>query len=372
VANPIEKITLKGYKSIRNLTDLELGSVNVLIGANGSGKSNFVSFFRLLRELVENRLEKAVNHAGGADRQLHLGPKHTHQIEAELKFGLNSFHFTLEATVDNRLIFGDERVVFRPTQDMSQQSTERSLGVGHRESQLKSQADSKSIMSIEKHIYNSISSWTVYHVHDTSDTASMRRWCDANDISRLRPQADNLAAFLRHLKQNYQRSYQSIVAVIQLIAPYFQDFQFPIKVQDGDLENTQLNWTQKDSDYSFHPSQLSDGTIRFIALVTALLQPHPPATILIDEPELGLHPFALETLGNLILETQKRTQIIVSTQSPSFLNSFETDQIIVVERNDGESSFQRLQSNQLQDWLSDYTLGELWQKNIYGGVPTYE
>jgi len=103
-----------------------------------------------------------------------------------------------------------------------------------------------------------------------------------------------------------------------------------------------------------------------------LLQPEPPSTILIDEPELGLHPFALEILGNLILQAQERTQLIVSTQSAPMLNSFEPDQIIAVERHEGESTFKSLEKTDLKTWLEDYTLGELWQKNVYGGGPVHE
>ena len=110
MAQPIREITLRGYKSIHLLENFELSGINVLIGSNGCGKSNFVSFFHLLRELVERRLEKAVNKAGGADTQLFLGPKVTERIDARLEFGVNAYRFTLEPTADDRLIFGDERI----------------------------------------------------------------------------------------------------------------------------------------------------------------------------------------------------------------------------------------------------------------------
>lgn len=371
MSRPIRKITLKGYKSIRLLEDLELGAVNVLIGANGSGKSNFVGFFYLLRELVERRLEKAVNKAGGADRQLYLGPKLTEKIEARLEFGANGYAFTLEPTDDNRLIFGDERIEYHADPGMRTQSLDRSIGEGHSESKLKAHAESGFNHAVAQHVYDAISSWTVYHVHDTSETAKMRRPCSVEDYDRLRPDAGNLAAFLNHLKEDEKKTYKLIVETVKLVAPFFKNFRFrPKKQKDGDT--VQLDWTQQDSDYPFHPNQLSDGTLRFIALATALLQPNPPATVLIDEPELGLHPFALETLGSLILQAQERTQLIVSTQSASMLNSFEPEHIVVVERHEGESTFRRLKGDDLSNWLTDYTMGELWQKNIYGGGPVYE
>ena len=367
----IRTLTLKGYKSIRLLEDFELGAVNVLIGANGCGKSNFISFFYLLREIVERRLEKAVNKAGGADTQLYLGPKVTESIQARLEFGVNAYSFTLEPTADDRLIFGDEQIEYEGTPGYTH-SVKRSLGTGHGESKLKEQVERDTYnKNISEHIYKAVASWTVYHVHDTSDTAALRRPCSVGDYERLRPDAGNIAPFLHYLREDDKKTYRLIVDTVKLVAPFFKDFRFRPKKRKDD-EVVQLEWRQEGSDYPFHPSQLSDGTVRFIALATALLQPDPPATILIDEPELGLHPFALEILGNLILQAQERAQVIVSTQSPPMLNCFEPEQIVVVERREGETTFKRLEGDGLRSWLKDYSLGELWQKNVYGGGPIHE
>jgi len=111
-------------------------------------------------------------------------------------------------------------------------------------------------------------------------------------------------------------------------------------------------------------------------MATALLQPNRPATVLFDEPELGLHPYALTLLGNLFKQTTKRSgldlvtnQVIISTQSAPLLNEFAPEDIVVVERSNGASTFRRLESALLSEWLEDYTLGELWQKNVLGGRP---
>ena len=366
---PIEKITLKGYRSIKSLEAFEMKGVNVLIGANGSGKSNFVSFFALLREIVEQRMSLAVNKAGGADTQLFMGPKVTEQIKANLVFGHNGYSFELVPTNDNRLVFSDERIKY---DGAFSYSVNRSIGTGHSESELKNQLEEGNRnRKIGTYIYDSVSSWTVYHVHDTSESSAMRRFCSIHDHERLRPNASNLAAFLYKLREDEKESYELIVEAIKLVAPYFGDFKLrPTK--QGKEEVIQLEWLQKASDYPFQPSQLSDGTIRFCALATALLQPDPPTTILIDEPELGLHPFALSMLGNLVLQAESKTQVIVSTQSAPLLNVFAPEQIVVVERHDGETNFQRLSEESLGSWLNDYSLGELWQKNVYGGGPTHE
>ncbi|HWB07953.1 MAG TPA: AAA family ATPase [Gemmataceae bacterium] len=368
MGTPIRKMNLKGYKSIRLLEDFELTDVNVLIGANGCGKSNFVSFFHFLRELVEGRLEKAVNKAGGADKQLYLGPKVTEKIEASLEFGANGYAFTLEPTADNRLIFDDERILYYADPGMRTTSVDKSIGVGHSESKLKDHAKGGFSHAIAEYVYDAVSSWTVYHVHDTSETAMMRRPCSVDDTERLRPHAENLGAFLNWLYTEEKKTYRLIVAAIKQVAPVFKEFKFrPKKQKDGPV--IQLDWLQEGSDYTFHPSQLSDGTIRFIALATALLQPYPPATVLIDEPELGLHPFALEILAGLVKSARARCQLILATQSAAFLDYFEPENVVVVKSGANGSEFHRLDAANLESWREKYSLGEIWEKNVVGGGP---
>ncbi len=365
MGRPIDAITIQGFKSIQLLEDFPLGKINVLIGANGSGKSNFVGFFSLLREMVEGRLEMAVNKAGGADRLLFLGPKITSKIIAELKFGENGYGFWLEPTADNRLIFGDERIQYLSSFRGRTDSLDRSIGKGHTESKLKGHSGYNA--DVAEYVYGVVSSWVVYHFHDTSDTAAMRRTGSVRDNEQLRPRGENLAAFLFRLREEKKDTYDLILDTVRLATPFFHDFKLRPKKSNGD-ELIELEWEQKDSDYPFHASQLSDGTLRFIALATALLQPNPPATMLIDEPELGLHPQALDILANLILQAQNRTQLIVSTQSAPMLNAFEPEQIVVIDRVEGESQFRRLKADDLREWLvQDYTLADLWQKNVYGG-----
>lgn len=368
MGRPLKRISIEGYRSLRNLQRFELGPVNVLIGANGSGKSNFVSFFSLLKEIVEGRLELAIKKAGGADAHLFLGPQVTKQIRVDLEFGENGYEFSLEPTADNQFVFSDERIKWS-----GQREVNRSIGHGQSESKLKDQLkECERNKPISEYIYDTISSWVVYHFHDTSDSAALRRTGSVRDNDRLRPDGANLASILFRFKQEEENTYSLICETIRLVAPFFDDFLLRPKKSGGD-EVIDLEWLQKGSDYPFHPNQLSDGTLRFIALTTALLQPKPPRTILIDEPELGLHPYALDILGNLILQAQARTQLIVSTQSAPLLNVFEPDQIVVIDREEGESRFRRLNPADLNEWLAaEYTVGDLWQKNVYGGVPAHE
>jgi len=367
MGQPIDKITLRGFKSIRELEDFPLRSLNILIGANGAGKSNFVSFFTFLREAVEGRLGVYVAKKGGADDHLFLGPKVTKEIYAYLHFGLTGYEIRLEPTLRASLVFADERIHFDG--DAKAPSVNVSLGTGHYECKLGEQRKPTANWRTSRPISDSIARWLVYHLHDTSDEALIRRTRSVRDNEYLRPDAGNLAALLLMLRDQHQSAYEKIRDIVRLAAPFFDDFKFRPKPSNGDT-TLQLEWTQKDSDYPFLVTQLSDGTLRFIALTTALLQPNPPSTVLLDEPELGLHPYALTLLAELLKKAATKTQVIVSTQSAPLLDNFEAEDVIVVEREDGASTFKRLSSAELEEWRKDYSLGELWEKNIFGGRPS--
>lgn len=365
--NPIKQLTIEGYKSIRSMKALRLNSLNVLIGANGVGKSNFVSYFRLLGEMLDGRLQVWTSKQGGADRVLTFGVKETSQLSSFVEFELNGYQFALEPTIDGGFTFAQEQLYWAEPSDNKSGSL---LGAGHDEAKLKSHHDSTKGGLIVDHCYNAIANWRVYHFHDTSDTAGVKRLCSLHDNEYLRIDASNLAAYLYRLKSEYADVYSQIRKTVRLAVPFFDDFVLkPIELPSGE-QQLRLLWTQQDSDYALWPSQLSDGSIRFICLVTALLQPKPPSTIIIDEPELGLHPYAITLLGALLRSASQRMQVVISTQSVPLLNEFDIDDLIVVERENGASVFRRLDETQFENWLEDYSVGELWEKNILGGRPS--
>jgi|SRR5690554_377436 len=364
---PIDKITIKGFKSIRNLDDLNLHSLNVLIGGNSVGKSNFVDYFRMLSQMVVGNLGTWINNQGGADRILSYGIKETNQIESSLKFGLNGYFFELEPTVDSGFTFASEKIYFAGPYYGEKWIR---LGNGHSEAKLKSKFETTSKGSEVDYCYSSIAYWKVFHFHDTSVTAGMKRWGAVHDNEFLRSDASNLAAYLYRLSQEYPDVLEEIQRTVRLGIPIFDKFVFKPRTMPTQEEQVNLQWQQKNSDYVLWPSQLSDGSIRFICLVTALLQPEPPSTIIIDEPELGLHPYAITLLGALLRSASKRMQVIVSTQSVPLVNEFEIEDLIVVDREQGDTVFKRLDEKDFEAWLEDYTVGELWQKNILGGRPS--
>ncbi|WP_045213359.1 AAA family ATPase [Desulfonatronovibrio magnus] len=363
---PIKYLTIKGFMSIREMERFPLYGLNVLIGSNGAGKSNLVSYFHMLGEMVEGRLQKWTRNKGSADRIVSFGAKETKQIQSLIEFGLNGYKFTLEPTVDGGFSFGEEKLFF---DDPYSGQEWTNLGSGHAESKLKDQYDNFGKGSRADYSYSSIANWKIFHFHDTSDSAGVKRLGSVHDNDYLRPDASNLAAFLYRLKDKHPQVYAQIKKTITLAIPFFDDFVLkPDELPTGE-QQVRLLWRQKDSDYAFWPSQLSDGSIRFICLVTALLQPEPPSTMIIDEPELGLHPFAINLLGALLRSAAKRMQIIISTQSVPLVNEFSIDDLIVVERKFDATILKRYQEDEFKTWLADYSVGELWEKNILGGRP---
>ncbi|MBZ5712478.1 AAA family ATPase [Nannocystis pusilla] len=355
----LKSLSIAGFRSFRELQAFPLRNLNVLVGANGAGKSNFVEFFRMLRAMFQENLQGFVNQAGGANGLFFEGPQYTREIGATLQFAANHVRFRLEPIPGDELVvkeleasYAGHRKVFR--------RDSREARVEAWKNDASSQGDWPSNLAF---IYAAVSSWVVYHFHDTSSLAPMRRDGAIEDHQELRPNADNLAAFLRHLRESDPRRYQRIRETIQIIAPFFDDFLLEPR-KKGDAEHVRLDWRQRGSTFPYQPWQLSDGTIRFIALVTALLQPTPPATLVVDEPELGLHPAALHVLAALMHESSQQTQLVISTQSPLLVDNFEPEDIIVVRRRGAESVLERLDPAELERWLDEFSLGDLIRKNI--------
>ncbi len=363
----LKKLTIKGFKSIESLVDFEMRPLNVLIGANGAGKSNFVDFFRMLRAMALEGLQKFILERGGADGFLYLGPKQTSEISGDLGFDGREFHLGLRAIPESKIMIVREGVETADALDVRAGGLESGL----KSISLEGSKIIKGVPEIWRPVYEAVVDWAVYHFHDTTNLAPMRRHQSAYDNKLLRGDASNIAAFLLQLREKHKGSYDLIRDTVRLIAPFFDDFILEIETF-GPEEKVKLAWRQKGSDFPFQSYHLSDGTIRFICLATALLQPDLPATMVIDEPELGLHPDAIGMLAGLIRSAATRTQIIVTTQSPGLLAHFQPEDVVVVNREQGRSTFSRLDTDELQEWLEEYSVAELWQKNVFRAGPVNE
>lgn len=363
----LDHITIKGFKSIRAVEKLELRDINVVIGPNGAGKSNFIGVFSFLHALREGRLQEYVAKAGGAENVLHFGSRQTPTMVMNLSFegGINLFHVELMNTGADALWLGKETIAFwdkdryeRPY-TLSLQSRNQEAGISIYPPQYR----------MAEYVQAHLNSWRLYHFHDTSAASPMKKTADVNDNRYLRSDGSNLCAFLHLLKLQHKESYQLIRNTVQRVAPFFDDFHLePLRLNPKTI---QLEWKHKRSDRFFDASSLSDGTLRFIGLATLFLQPTElrPSVILVDEPELGLHPFAITLLASLIKQASAETQVIVATQSPLLLDHFEPEDVLVVNQVEGATEFERLDSAKLGEWLDDYSLGQLWEKNEFGGRP---
>lgn len=360
----IEKLTIEGFKSIEMLSDFPFRALNVLIGGNGSGKSNLIAFFRLVRNIMNRSLQVHVQKNGGIEAQLFNGSKFTEKILGRVYFEKYRYEFLLEPTTDNRLVISTESFDLNKP-DRIRDATPIFLTSGFEETKLVDAIHEGPGETIAAEIYPTIMNWSLHHFHDTSDRAKMKRPCSINHNERLDEDGGNLAAFVYPLYQKYDENYRRIRDIIRLAAPFFDDFYLRPLVNNPEL--IQLEWKQKHLEQPFLASQLSDGTLRFICLVTALLHPQKPPTIIIDEPELGLHPFALSLFANLMKQVSDHTQIIVATQSSTLIDYFDPVDIVVIDRAQDRSILKRLEPDQLKEWLEEYTLGELWQKNVFGG-----
>lgn len=360
----ISKIHIEGYKSIKDC-HLDLKMVNVLIGTNGAGKSNFISVFKLLQTIVERDLQKEVARAGGASTLLYNGMKETEQIQIQFEFGQNGYSLVLMPTDNETLVFEGEYFFYRPEYKVAAYPPIK-IGddVGYKESHWRDGTNTK----YDNYVFDILDKekWRIYHFHDTGRSARAKQNTNTDNNAELLFDAGNLAAFLLRIKSEYRENYEDIVRTIQLVAPYFEDFYLEPTLG----ETIGLRWRQFGSDDVFNAHQLSDGTLRFICLTTLFKQPAAlqPETIIVDEPELGLHPYALTILSEMIHSIGQLKQVIVSTQSVELLNEFEVDEVIVVDRGNKGTQFRRLQEEELSAWLeTDYSLGDLWKKNILGG-----
>ena len=365
----LQRVILNGFKSIKTM-DLELRALNILIGANGAGKSNFVSFFKMLNEMMAERLQTYIATSGRAQSLLHFGPKVTLQIEAQLEFevddAIDTYTMRLFHATGDTLVFAEEKLSFLQTGFLSPKDL--SLGAGHQETRIGEEANKgDKTAKVFRHLLNHC---RVYHFHDTSSTARVRQYCYIGDNRWLMPDAGNLAAFLLRLREeNGGLAYQRIVKTMRLIAPFFDDFD--LEPTGPNKSEVILNWREKGSDVVFGPHQFSDGTLRAICLITLLMQPEAelPGLIIVDEPEIGLHPYALNIVAAMFSKASHHTQVLISTQSSSLLDNFDPEDVIVVNREGKESQFMRPDPAKLEAWLDEYSLGEVWEKNVIGGGP---
>jgi predicted ATPase len=367
----VEHLKLAGFKSIRQ-AEIDFTKLNVLIGSNGAGKSNLVSSFAMLHASLNNKLDEYVGRNGGPNALFHLGTKFTSEIITSIN---------VHTPIGRGMLH--QRLGFRPPDGLYPIIDHDAIRESFDQPDLKIATFMNAYFSMFKlgepdplgsqlfhWIYLSLRDrLATYHLVDTSLTSAIRTEGYIQDNQRLNPDGGNLAAILYLYKSKHPTVYNRIRSTVRKIAPSFDDFV--LEPQRFNANNILLNWRQAGSDYLLGPHQISDGTLRAMALCTLLLQPTEdlPDLLILDEPELGLHPLAITIIAGLIRAASVHVQVIVTTQSIEFLDHFEAGEVIVVDSAEGASQFRRLDPSSLKDWLEEYSVGELWRKNVIGGGP---
>ena len=370
VNHKLTKITIKGFKSIafdKPIT-LDIGSTNILLGANGAGKSNIISFFKMIGYMMNESLQQFIAQSGTNQKFLYYGSKKTPTLTAEIRFdGKDSYdiyRFSLTNAVQDRLIISSEEIEWKNSRTTSPIS--KQLVSNFSESAL-NHLKSEDVAC--KIVWDILAGCKVYQFNDSSALSPMRQASTVESAHYLQSEANNLASFLLYLKNGYKESYERIVSYVKEIVPQFRDFYL-----EPERGYVSLKWVDTSAnDYVLSSDQFSDGSIRFIALATLLLQPEKtmPRVIIIDEPELGLHPYAIDQLTEMIKDASLHAQIIVATQSPALIDGFEATDVTVIERDEEHQCTvaRKLNSQDYSEWLKEYSLSELWNKNVIGGRP---
>jgi len=361
----LNSIVIKGFRTIREM-NFDPHDINIMIGPNGAGKSNFISFFSFLSWILnsDGKLQLRVAELGGANDILFDGADVTKNIEAQVRLetpsGFNEYKFRLLFAKPDRLIFAEEAYRFS-RKGKSTEADWAFCGSGHDEARLPVKTSETAIT-----IQSLLRKLIVYQFHNTTATAGMRlKWSTA-DGRFLKENGQNLGSFLFRMQTADRKYYNLVVKYLRLILPFFDDFELY-----DEFGSVLLRWKEKGTTKVFNSGQASDGMLRTIALI-ALLGQNPsnlPYVLFLDEPELGLHPSAIDVLAGLIKAASTRCQVFVATQSVSLVNNFQPEDLVVIERKGRDSHYHRPNNQELSTYMEEYSTGEIWEKNIIGGRP---
>lgn len=364
--NRIRAVTIEGFRSLKNIQNLELPQLTVLIGANGAGKSTLIRFFEMLSWMLKAKnLQEFVLRHGGGDDQFFMGARKTPRIHAELCLdsdkGRNDYRFELA-----HISAGDSVMVMNEAYRYSAHNIPTKAkwteieGVG-KESSLLERTDKTA-----QTIVNLLRQCSTYQFHDTSMNAAIHNRWDVTESFRLRSDGGNLAAVLLDLRNGDRKRYELIVKQICRVLPAFKDF-----VLEEEAGKVLLRWVGRQSDKVFGSHLTSDGSLRLFCLLTLLNMPPErlPDVMFFDEPELGLHPHAITLVAEMFKRLSKQRQIFIATQSPYLVDCFELENIIVASANNGETVLRNLTRAQYQEWLDDeYQISDIWLKQVVGGL----
>ncbi len=387
----IEELSLTSFLSYHKIT-VPLSKLNVLIGANASGKSNFLEAFRLLQAAPRNFIVP-IRVGGGVGQWINKydGIDASAKIEAVVNFNPQSLRYAIQfssigqrLSVTDELIenekprYGHDDVYFfyryqdgNPTLNVKlTKGDDSDLTREHRhlrredisyEQSILSQRSDRDIYPEITYLGNQFANIAVFTDWDMSRQSPIRQpqMIDApNDF--LLPDASNLALVINDLIYRGNRS-----QLLQDLQNFYDDVtDIFVRIEGG----TAQLFIQERHTARIPTTRLSDGTLRYLCLLAILRHPNPPPLICIEEPELGMHPDIMSTIADLLTQAAERTQIIVTTHSDALISALDDPEtVLVCEQGERGSSIQRLNQEKLDNWLKEYTIGDLWRMGEIGG-----
>jgi predicted ATPase len=210
--------------------------------------------------------------------------------------------------------------------------------------------------------------WRLYKDIDVGPDAPIRQPALIRPSVILSENGSNLASVLNSIQQQHPATWKDIEELLETVYPQFHSITFPPEGGDGKVV---LRWWERpyEKQAGFSANLLSDGTLKFLCLIAILKSPNPSPLICIDEPELGLHPDWVKVVAELLQSASERTQVIVTTHSPQLVSKLRPEQLVVSEKEDGRSLLRPLSGENLEKWLKEFTLGDLWTAGHFGGRP---
>ena len=402
----IHEVTASNFLGFKNVT-VRLNSLTVLVGPNGTGKTNFLRIFQFLGDVARRDLPPAIDQLGGVSQLRFRQDPPLPQVTLALKgvitanASLNAQdEYTLQfresplprggaSTIARRLIFRNETILLKRTRGRGRRITVkgRKLSIvrlqeagsnltDRTKREINVQADSAGLNMLRKlgdeYEANSIEalaqvfeSLRIFEV----DVSRIRYPIDVEDPSRLSDNAGNLASHLFWLSTEHRKIFEQICEDVRYVLPSFLEFRFT--ELSGGNNSVRLDFSERHLSGYTPLARASYGTIRAIALFTILSDPHPPKLTCLEEIDHGLHPHALDRLVERLRDASQRTQVIVATHSPALVNRIKEDEIVIFERSvsDGGTIIVDLTSDQMLEMqrVSGLGLGELWFSGSLGG-----
>jgi len=367
-----ERLKVSGFLSFgAEGIDLELRPLNVLIGANGSGKSNLIEAFGVIKGAARH-LTEGLNREGLAKEWLHKG-KGEARFEAWVRAdgpGPVLRHELVLLEQKGRLELGEERILDGgegPVYDFREGNALLRNGRGIRadrvsreESVLTRLIDPENFVEFAR--LEASYRWMQMHRNFDFGHRSRMREAVSREIrsDHLMDGGQNVAAVLSQFPGAARRE---VVRCLRDVYEGIVDFQ--VRAGDSDIRL----FVEEEGGIEIPMWRLSDGTLRYLCLLAILLHPEPPPFVVIEEPELGLHPDLIHLVAKLLRGASGRMQLVVTTHSRQLIDALgdEPEAVVVCEKQDGESRFERLDGERMKNWLDRYSLGELWGIGELGG-----